>query len=124
MALFIQEKKKIKKVPGCTCNCDYPEDRTEKIATECSPDRNEHKTCDIKVLGAGCKSCRAQYENAKQAVKDMGLSAKLEYITDMHKVIEYGVMRMPALVINKKVVAMGKVLKSSDIIALLKKLGF
>ena len=42
----------------------------------------------------------------------------------MQKVIEYGVMRMPALVINKKVVAMGKVLKSSDIIALLKKLGF
>ena len=73
------------------------------------------------MLGAGCKSCREQYENAKQAVEDMGLDLEVEYITDMHKVMEYGVMSMPALVVNEKVVAISKVLKASDVIALLNK---
>ena len=51
----------------------------------------------IKVLGAGCKSCHEQYENTKRAVGEMGLSIEVEYITDMQKVMEYGVMSMPAL---------------------------
>ena len=38
--------------------------------------------------------------------------------------LEYGVMSMPALVVNEKVVAMGKVLKTADVVALLHKLGF
>ena len=46
----------------------------------------------------GCKSCHEQFEYTKQAVKDMGLSVEVEYITDMQKVMEYGVMSMPALV--------------------------
>ena len=76
------------------------------------------------MLGAGCKSCHEQFEYAKQAVKDMGLSVEVKYITDMQKVMEYGVMSMPALFVNEKVVAMGKVLKASDVVALLHKLGF
>ena len=44
--------------------------------------------------------------------------------SDMQKVMEYGVMSMPALVVNEKVVAMGKVLKAADVVALLHKLGF
>lgn len=78
----------------------------------------------IKVLGAGCKSCHQQYEYAKEAVKSMGLSVEVEYITDMQKVMEYGVMSMPAIVINEKVVAMGKVLKPADVEKLIRKLGF
>ena len=54
-------------------------------------------------------------DNAKEAVKNMGISVEVEYITDLPKVMEYGVMSMPALVVNEKVVAMGKVLKPSDI---------
>lgn len=53
----------------------------------------------------------------------MGFDLKVEYITDMQKVMEYGVMSMPALVVNEKVVSMGKVLKVSDVISLLNKLG-
>ena len=86
----------------------------EKITNDCCPDLKEGEICCIKVLGAGCKSCHEQYENAKQAVKDMGLSVEVEYI----------VMSMPALVVNEKVVAMGKVLKAADVVALLHKLGF
>lgn len=50
----------------------------------------------------------------------MGISVEVEYITDMQKVMEYGVMSMPAIVINEKVVAAGKVLKASDVQKLLK----
>lgn len=79
---------------------------------------------NIKVLGTGCKSCHDQFEYAKQAVKDMGISVEVEYITDMQKVMEYGAMSMPALVVDEKVVAMGRVLKAADVVALLHKLGF
>ena len=54
----------------------------------------------------------------------MGIPVEVEYITDLAKVMEYGVMSMPALVVNEKVAAMGKVLKPAEIEKLLRKLGF
>lgn len=54
----------------------------------------------------------------------MGLSIEPEYITDMEKVMAYGVMSMPALVVNEKVVSMGRVLKAADVEKLLHKLGY
>ena len=77
--------------------------------------------CCVKVLGAGCKSCHELYQNAKKAVAEMGLEIEVEYITDMQKIMESGVMSMPALVVNEKVVSMGKVLKASDVKKLLEK---
>jgi small redox-active disulfide protein 2 len=78
----------------------------------------------IKVLGSGCKSCHELYENAKAAISNMGLSVEVEYITDMEKVMTYGAMSMPALVVNEKVVSMGRVLKAAEVEKLLHKLGF
>ena len=75
----------------------------------------------VKILGAGCASCHKQYENAKEAVKALGLAIEVEYVTDMAKIVEYGVMRMPAIVVNDKVVSAGKVLKATDVQALLTK---
>lgn len=124
MALFnFGKKKEEKKAPACTCSCGCPTSEAKKITNDCCPEEKDGICC-IKVLGAGCKSCHEQYENAKQAVNDMGLSVEVEYITDMQKVMEYGVMSMPALVVDEKVVAMGKVLKAADVVALLHKLGF
>lgn len=120
MALFNFGKKKSeeKKAPACKCTCSASE--AGKITNDrCSEDKNG--ICCIKVLGAGCRSCREQYEYAKEAVKKMGLSAEVEYITDMQKVMKYGVMSMPAIVVNEKVVAMGKVLKANEVAALLQK---
>ena len=77
----------------------------------------------IKVLGAGCKSCHALYENTQAAVKAMGLDVAVEYITDMEKVMTYGVMSMPALVVNEKAVSTGRVLKAADVEKLLRQLG-
>lgn len=103
MALFgFGKKKEEKQVPACCCGA--PVDGI----------------CCVKVLGAGCKSCHEQYENAKAAVKALGLDLEVEYITDMEKVMGYGVMSMPAIVVNEKVVSMGKVLKAADVEKLLK----
>lgn len=73
--------------------------------------------CCIKVLGSGCKCCHQLYENTMKAVEDMGI--KVEYITDWQKIMEYGVMSMPALVINEKLVSSGKNLKPAEIMALI-----
>ena len=78
----------------------------------------------IRVLGAGCRSCRELYENTKAAVQSMGLSVDVEYITDMQKIMSYGAMSMPAVVVNDRVASMGKVLKASEVEALLHRLGF
>ena len=77
----------------------------------------------IIVLGTGCKCCHELFENVKKAVEELDLSVEVEYITDMEKVMAYGVMSMPAIVVNEKVVSMGKVLKSEEVIKLLEKLG-
>lgn len=53
----------------------------------------------------------------------MNLNAEVEYITDMEIVMNYGVMSMPAIVVNEQVVSMGKVLKVGQVEELLKKLG-
>ena len=108
MALFGFGKKKEEEKKAPSCCCGNPVDGI----------------CCIKVLGAGCKSCHEQFENAQAAVKVLGLPAEVEYITDMEKVMDYGVMSMPAIVVNDKVVSMGKVLKAADVEKLLRKLGY
>lgn len=119
---FGKNREEGKNTPVCACGGDG-KNEIEDIKNDCCPDAKTD-ICSIKVLGAGCKSCHEQYENAKEAVKEMGLAVEVEYITDMQKVMEYGVMSMPALVFNERVVSMGKVLKSSEVEKLLHKAGF
>lgn len=119
MSLF-NKKKEEKNVSACTCNCGSSESEVKETTNDCCPEAKDGICC-IKVLGAGCKSCHELYENTKKAVKSMSLSVDTEYITDMKKIMEYGVMSMPALVVNEKVVSMGKVLKAADIEKLLHK---
>ena len=121
MSLFhFGKKKEEKNASACACTCGCKTNETREIANDCCPEAKDGICC-IKVLGAGCKSCHELYENAKEAVKAMGLSVEVEYITDMQKVMEYGVMSMPAVVVNEKVVSTGKVLKAADVEKLLRK---
>ena len=130
MSLFGLGKKKeeVKVEPACACNGKAT---AHEASSCCCKNQQEENICDkdnkitsIKVLGAGCKSCHKQFENVKKAVEELGLEIEVEYITDMEKVMTFGVMSMPAIVVNEKVVSMGKVLKSVEVIKLLGKLGF
>lgn len=130
MALFNFSKKEEEEKKSCCCGSEVKAEQTAGCC--CGSEAKEENTCCgapvdgiccIKVLGAGCKTCHEQYENAKAAVAALGLSMEVEYITDMEKVMEYGVMSMPAIVVNDQVVSMGKLLKAADVEKLLRKLG-
>ena len=112
MALFNLFKKKEEKA----CCCSTPKEE----AASCCCGAPVDGICCIKVLGAGCKSCHEQYQNVKAAVKNLSLDVEVEYITDMEKIMEYGIMSMPALVVNDKVASVGKVLKAAEVEKLLK----
>ncbi len=125
MGLFGKKKTEEIKKPACACNGGCPTQEVTEIKgkSQCCGEAIDGICC-IKVLGAGCASCHQQYVNVQEAVKNMALDAEVEYVTDLAKVMEYGVMSVPAIVVNDKVVSMGKVLKSADVQSLLKKLGF
>lgn len=122
MGIFSKKKEK-QQMPQCACNgaCDVVEVETS-IDDNCCCNGNCDCKLNIKVLGAGCDTCHKQYEYVQKAVEQAGIDADVEYITDIQKVMTYGVMSMPAIAINEKVVVMGKVLKPDDVVKILKKL--
>ncbi|PIS14346.1 thioredoxin family protein [Candidatus Shapirobacteria bacterium CG09_land_8_20_14_0_10_39_12] len=61
----------------------------------------------IQVLGSGCPTCKKLFELTKQAVIELDLKTEVEYITDIQKIIEMGVMQSPVLAINGKPVMTG-----------------
>ena len=70
---------------------------------------------NVKVLGGGCSKCDTLLENAKEAVAKVGIEAEVEYITDFAVIASYGIMSTLALIVDEKIVSMGKVLKSTEI---------
>ncbi|WP_321289357.1 thioredoxin family protein [uncultured Sunxiuqinia sp.] len=76
---------------------------------------------EIKVLGTGCTKCKTVEKTAHEAVKEIGVQANIEKVEDMLRIMQYGVMRTPALVINEKVVLSGKVPSKKEIIELITK---
>ena len=75
---------------------------------------------EFKVLGTGCASCKALYQTVEQTVKELGLTAEIIKEEDLMKIMEYNVMMLPALVVDGKVVAKGKV-SAQEIKAILTK---
>jgi len=61
----------------------------------------------IQVLGSGCPTCKKLFELTKQAVEELDLNIEVEYITDIQKIVELGVMSSPVLAINNKPVIVG-----------------
>lgn len=61
----------------------------------------------IQVLGSGCPTCKKLYEITGKAVSDLDLNEKVEYITDVQKIIAMGLMQSPVLAINDKPVLIG-----------------
>jgi small redox-active disulfide protein 2 len=69
----------------------------------------------IQVLGTGCPKCKKMYENAEQAVKDLGICADLEKVQDLKAIMNFGVMVTPALAIDGDVKVAGKIPSVEDI---------
>lgn len=75
---------------------------------------------EIKVLGTGCASCKALYQTVEQTVKELGLTAEIIKEEDLMKIMEYNIITLPALVVDGKVVAKGKI-SAQEIKAILTK---
>ena len=73
----------------------------------------------IQILGTGCPKCMKLPESAELAAKELGIDYAIEKITDVNRIISFGVMITPALAIDGVVKTAGKVLTSQEIKPLL-----
>lgn len=113
MALFGK-----KKAEQAECNCCDVSAESVKQAQAA-----QGEGAAVKVLGSGCKKCNELEANTKAALAQLGMDTTIDHVTDFAQIAAYGVMTTPALVFNKKVVSVGKVLKTDEVISLIKKHG-
>lgn len=113
MGLFGRSKKdKKEEGRGGCCDMQIIEEEDEVINEQ---DGTTSDGLTIKVFGPGCEKCTSLKENVMQALSDTGKHADFEYVTDMGRIAEAGIMATPALQVNGKIVSNGKVLKPKDI---------
>lgn len=67
----------------------------------------KNRNTQIQVLGSGCPTCEKLFQLTKQAVGELDLKVEVEYVNDIQKIVEMGVMSVPALAINGKPVISG-----------------
>jgi small redox-active disulfide protein 2 len=63
----------------------------------------------LQILGTGCPKCKKLTENAEAAAKALGVDYELEKVTDINKIMSFGVMMTPALAVDGEVKLVGKV---------------
>lgn len=69
----------------------------------------------IQVLGSGCATCKKLFELTKKATDELGLGVEVEYIVDVQKIINMGLMSSPVLTIDGKPVLVGRVPEAEKI---------
>lgn len=99
--MFGFSKKKTE--PPKACDCGFAEDMHTAVKS-------------IRILGAnGCGTCHTLLRRVEEVTKELGIRPEIEFIGDIKRVISYGIMGMPGLVVNEKVVSAGKLLKNEEI---------
>ncbi len=99
----------------CACGCTG-----QTVAEKPAAGRG---VLSVKILGTGCKSCHALYDAAKALCDKKGIVASVEYVTDLQRIMGYGVMSTPAVVVNEKLVSVGRVYTETELELLFKELG-
>jgi len=69
----------------------------------------------IKILGTDCPNCKILEANTKRALEELKINAEVEKVTDLVKIMEYGVMSTPALVVDEKAVSYGRILTLDEV---------
>ncbi len=70
---------------------------------------------EIKVLGPGCPKCGMVEKRVKDALADLNVAADVEKITDIKKMMSFGILATPGLVINGKVKSAGRIPRIEEI---------
>jgi len=76
---------------------------------------------EIKILGTGCANCKALEKAVINALAEMDIAANVEKVEDIQKIMSYGIMRTPGLVINDKVVLAGRVPSTKELKEIIEK---
>lgn len=63
----------------------------------------------LQILGTGCAKCNALMQATEKAAQTLGVPYELEKVTDLNRIMSFGVMMTPALVVDGKVKVSGKV---------------
>lgn len=93
----------------------------KKAPAAARPETADTPGASVKILGSGCDKCNALEAAAREALETLGMDTAMEHVTDFSQIAAYGVMTTPALVVDGKVLSYGKVLKTDEVISLLKK---
>lgn len=122
MALFGFGKKKNAEKElvqyGCGEMCKPSEIAAKKADEEA---KAKVSGSSVKVLGSGCAKCNQLEAATLEALKELGMDATIDHVTDFTQIAAYGVMTTPALVVDGKVVSFGKVLKKDEVVKILQK---
>jgi len=62
---------------------------------------------EVKVLGTGCANCKSTQALIEAVAGEHNIEIALEKVEDLAKIMSYGVMSTPGVVINGKVVHAG-----------------
>jgi len=73
----------------------------------------------IEVFGSGCPSCKRLFERTQTAVAELKLATEVEYVTDLQRIVEMGVMSSPVLAIDGEPVWAGSVPETEEIVELI-----
>lgn len=63
----------------------------------------------IQVLGTGCARCKETFDHVSVAVQELGVAAEVEKVTDIKEIMKMGVMGLPGIVVDGRVVLTGSV---------------
>ncbi|MGC8924015.1 MAG: thioredoxin family protein [Candidatus Micrarchaeia archaeon] len=69
----------------------------------------------IEIFGTGCPKCKALEENARKAVSELRAKAEIVKITDIGKIVEYGILSTPAIAVDGEVKAYGRIVEVEEI---------
>ncbi|MDU5080295.1 thioredoxin family protein [Tissierella carlieri] len=75
----------------------------------------------IKILGAGCDKCDKSYDNAVKAAADLGIEVEIEKVEDLITMMKYGIMTTPGIVVDEKVIMVGRVPKVEEFKSMIQK---
>ncbi len=69
----------------------------------------------IQILGTGCPKCKQLTANVEQAIRESGVAAEVEKVTDIREIMKFGVMLTPGLAVDGEVKSSGKILSVGEI---------
>jgi small redox-active disulfide protein 2 len=85
------------------------------------PTPQEEQGLVIRVLGQGCANCHALSQRIMEVLGELNLPVDFEHVTDIKEIARYGIMQSPALLINGRLAAVGRVPGKAQLIEWIKK---